>query len=300
MARGRRNNTRGAGDGALLAANRAIDKEDEYRRGVSKLQARTTVLAELLTSGGDIENVFLQSGGGDAENFLLECRNRVKALAEGNAKRMYEIDYFLEAVKEVKSEVETRQYENGGGGDNNEEELGIQKSAPNYEASIHEALVRARERGEADESRVPVEKHNFVLAIRQKLGEKVPKKRSRASRGADDDDDLEVVNENNIDDVHKFKCPITGMLFEDPVRNKVCGHTYSRAGLMQMVKNRKKTCPVPGCANNRVSLEQVEGDDEMVLKVRRFKTREDAAKRRRELEYDDDNEGENERFTVIN
>ncbi|KAL7473838.1 hypothetical protein ACHAXS_014358 [Conticribra weissflogii] len=298
MARGRRNNTRGVGDGALLAANRAIEKEDEYRRGVSKLQARTTVLAELLTSGGDVENVLLQSGGGNAENFLVECRNRIKALAEGNAKRMYEIDYFLDAVKEVKSEAETRRLENGDGGDDDEGEPGIRTSAPNYEVSIHDALVRARERGEADDSRVPAEEHNFVLSVRQKLGEKVLKKRSRSSRGGDDDE-LEVVNENNVDDIHKFKCPITGMLFEDPVRNKKCGHTYSRAGLMQMIHNRKKTCPVPGCANNRVSLEQVEDDDEMVLKVRRFKTREGAAKRRRELEEAENEEGD-ERFTVIN
>lgn len=285
--------SRGVGDGAILAAQRAIDKDDEYKRSVIKLQAMACSLAERhLRAGSDMEGVLKESGGEAGEDFLLQCRNRLKAIAEGNAKRMYEIDYFVEAVKDVKSQVERRQNESEGA------EHGIDTDSPNYEHSINDALEKAREQGEADEQRVPLEEHALSIALRTKLGEKVQKKRSRASRGGDDDDDLEVVNDNNIDDVHKLKCPITGMLFEDPVTNKVCGHTYSRAGLMQMVQNRKKNCPVPGCANNRCSLEQVEDDEEMKMKVRTYKTRQQAVKRQRDLEDDDDDQGNNG-YTVI-
>ena len=84
--------------------------------------------------------------------------------------------------------------------------------------------------------------------------------------------------------VNALKCPVTGMLFNNPVINKVCHHTYDRAGLDQLLRTGKRTCPVPGCANNHLSLSQVEEDEEMKLKVQRHKTREVAQKKQRDLE----------------
>jgi hypothetical protein len=228
----------------------------------------------------------------------MTCRNRLKAVAEGNAKRMYEIDYFVEAVREVKGDMQRRQLEEQGEDGAAVPDAAVE--APDYESAINEAIESIRTKSETDGLKPPVEEHELSIELRTRLGEKIQKKKARTSHGGgyDDDDDLEIVNNHN-DDVHALKCPFTAMLFEDPVKDKNCGHTYSRAGLMQMISNRKRNCPVPGCANKNVTLESVEEDEETKLKVRRFKTREENLRRQRELADDEDEEGQGGGYTVI-
>ena len=44
--------------------------------------------------------------------------------------------------------------------------------------------------------------------------------------------------------------PITRQEMTDPVRNTLCGHTYERNSILQLVsKNSKTKCPMAGCAN---------------------------------------------------
>lgn len=294
MARGRNSHHGAGGGGALLACNRAIDRQDEYTSNVKKIQARATTMADLLMEDSDVVKVLRESSGdGGADDWLLLNRNRLKDIAEGNAKRMNEIECFVDAVKEVRSDVQRRQdatQAGGGGEEGGEDPTNDNDVAPDYEGLIHGAMDRIREQRESDPSRPSIEDHEMYVEVRQRLGEKIQKKRSRASRGGDDDDDdLEIV-QNAIDDVNSLKCPITGMLFEDPVKNKACHHTYDRAGLNQLLGARKHTCPVPGCANKTVSMAQVEDDEEMKLKVKRHRAREEAEKRKRDLEDEDEDE----------
>eukprot|EP00578_Thalassiosira_sp_NH16_P013596 CAMPEP_0181114216 /NCGR_PEP_ID=MMETSP1071-20121207/20759_1 /TAXON_ID=35127 /ORGANISM="Thalassiosira sp., Strain NH16" /LENGTH=291 /DNA_ID=CAMNT_0023198299 /DNA_START=22 /DNA_END=897 /DNA_ORIENTATION=+ len=291
MARGR-NNHHGAGGGALLACNRAIDRADEQKGSVKKLQARVKMIASAIRPDSDIANVLHESDP-NADDFLLSCRNRIKAIAEGNAKRMYEIDNFTDAMKEVRTDVERRQNENQGSG-----EEGGDEDAPDYERAIHEAVETIRQHRENDQSRVEPVDHELAVELRKELGEKIQKKRSRTSRGGDDEeDDLEIVQGQN-DDIHTLKCPITGMLFKNPVKNKVCGHVYDMAGLEQMVRTGKTNCPIPGCGNKGVTFSQVEEDEEMKLKVKRHLAREEAEKRKRDLEEEDDDQ-EGAGFTIL-
>ncbi|KNC75817.1 hypothetical protein SARC_11666, partial [Sphaeroforma arctica JP610] len=45
-----------------------------------------------------------------------------------------------------------------------------------------------------------------------------------------------------------FKCKITQMLMKDPMKNSVCGHRYSKAGIMQMIGEHPSIkCPIGGC-----------------------------------------------------
>lgn len=285
MARGR--NSLGGGS---LACQRAIERQDDYKKNVTVLHANTKIIAESLSRDGRIDTILKNSDDGNADAFLVSARTRLKAIAEGNAKRMYEIEYFVEAMKEVQKEV---QNETGDGE--------ASADAPDYERSIHDAMDRVHQQGENDPSRSAPEDHEMSTEIRQALGEKIQKKRSRASRGGgdDEDDDLEIVN-NQTDDHRSLQCPITGMLFVNPVKNKVCHHVYDRAGLAQMLRAKKSTCPVPGCTNRGVTNDQVEEDEEMKLKVKRHKTREDAEKRKRKLEDDDDmGEGGGGGYTVL-
>jgi hypothetical protein len=259
---------------ALLAAQRVIDSEDKYRQNVKTIQSTSKLLAESLAPAGELEQAMEISQDSGLSNFLDECRIRLKGISEGNAKRMKEIDYFVEAVREVKNDVVTRQQ------DDNDE-------AVDYEAAIHTAVERIRDND--TNAQQDMEQHYMVVEMRTTLGEKLK----------NDDDDLEIVNTG--DDVHALKCPITGTFFEDPVKNKVCGHSYSRGGLQQVLKNRKTSCPVTGCRNNGLSLQQVEEDEEMRMKVARFKKREEQAKRKRELEDEADEEEMGEGgFTLIN
>ena len=271
MARGRQSTT---GSSALLAAQRVIDSEDNYRSNVKRLHATSKVLAQYLApDDSDLTNI--SEGDDTMVNFLDECRIRLKGIAEGNVKRMKEIDYFVEAVREVKNDVMRRQQ------DGNEDDV-------DYEAAIHNAVERIRENDAITPEQI--DQDPMVIELRTTLGEKVK---------SDDDDELEIMN--NRDETHALKCPITATFFEDPVKNKVCGHTYSKSGLQQMVKNRKKGCPVAGCKNNDLSLAQVEPDEEMRMRVNRFKKREEQARKKRALEdeEDEDEMGGNGGFTMI-
>ena len=306
MARGRSSHG-GGGGGALLACNRAIDRKDEYEKNVKKLQATTKIIAETIRTDSDLADILNQEDDG-ADAWLKSNRDRLKAIAEGNAKRLYEIEYFVDAVKEVRTDVERRQHENnnqGGGAPAEGAQEGAAANAaaaaadaPDYERSISDAVEKLRTQRENDPSRVSAGDHAMTTEVRETLGEKVQKKRSAAGGGDDDEDELEIV-QNRVDDVNALKCPVTGMLFNNPVINKVCHHTYDRAGLDQLLRTGKHTCPVPGCANNRLSLNQVEEDEEMKLKVQRHKTREVAQKRQRDLEEDDDEEDGEGGYTMI-
>ena len=91
------------------------------------------------------------------------------------------------------------------------------------------------------------------------------------------------------DEENSLKCPITGLFFKDPVTNRICQHTYDRAGLNQMIGAGNFTCPIPGCPNKNLSLSQVDSDEMMKSKVREHL-------QRRSMRNDDDDEKE---YTVL-
>ena len=310
MARGRQSQQGGGGGGALLACNRAIDKSDEYKKSVKMLQARVQQIADTVRPDGDLAEILRAaaatgSGNDDSdEAFLSKSYDRLKALGVGNAKRMEDIDNFVDAIKEVKTQVE-RNSKNGNNdaaaaaeGGNVAAEGGGEGAgttttpAVDYERAIHDALENIRRVHEQDTRRIPPEEHELSIDIRKALGEKIKKNKNTTRGGGDvdddDDDELEIVN-NRSDDVHALKCPITAMLFDNPVRNKVCGHVYDLAGLKHLLASRKTKCPVSGCANTTLSLTQIEDDEQMKLKVKRHKQREVNEKRNRDLE-DDEND----------
>ena len=59
----------------------------------------------------------------------------------------------------------------------------------------------------------------------------------------EDDDDI------IMDEVKTFTCPLTKQRYVDPVKSKICGHTFSREAIYNFFQgNRKVKCPVAGCS----------------------------------------------------
>ena len=93
---------------------------------------------------------------------------------------------------------------------------------------------------------------------------------------SNNDDDIQIMSGQQD---ASLKCPITTALLEEPMKNKVCGHVYSKPGILQMIgRVRQCKCPVPGCGNNRVTVDQLEPDVEMDTLVRRERRRLNHAK----------------------
>ncbi|CAO3633134.1 unnamed protein product [Cunninghamella blakesleeana] len=61
----------------------------------------------------------------------------------------------------------------------------------------------------------------------------------------DDNDDIVIAATKK-----SFKCPITTTWLEEPVTNKICGHTFSKAAILSLIRRARGNrveCPIPGC-----------------------------------------------------
>ena len=64
-------------------------------------------------------------------------------------------------------------------------------------------------------------------------------------------------------------CPITRKPFEEPVRNKLCNHCYSKEAICQMLARRSRVkCPVGGC-DKEVMKANLIPDRELARRVKR-------------------------------
>jgi SUMO ligase MMS21 Smc5/6 complex component len=137
-------------------------------------------------------------------------------------------------------------------------------------------------------SQLNIHDEKFCREIRSSLG--IKEHASRGKKGDDSDEELEVLR--NPAGTQSLKCPITAMLYEEPLRNKVCGHVYSKEGIVQMLRARQTRCPVAGCRNGVVTMEQLEEDMETAMKVKRQRRREETERQQRASQaiYDSEDE----------
>ncbi|KAG9315911.1 zinc-finger of the MIZ type in Nse subunit-domain-containing protein [Chiua virens] len=85
------------------------------------------------------------------------------------------------------------------------------------------------------------------------IGDLVPREDGDPS---DDEDELEIGGVTQ-----DYKCPITLVVFENPMTSQVCGHSYSRAAIQEFLKRagmHGKACPTSGC-NKRITMENLKG-----------------------------------------
>lgn len=99
-----------------------------------------------------------------------------------------------------------------------------------------------------------------------------------------------------------FVCVSPAALLEEPYKNKVCGHVYSKEAILQYIRTQKSKrrpckCPTAGCANGNVTEDQLEKDAMMEINVNRErrridKHRLDMASQASQVDDDDDEEEE--------
>eukprot|EP01104_Vermistella_antarctica_P021254 TRINITY_DN9479_c0_g1_i1.p1 TRINITY_DN9479_c0_g1~~TRINITY_DN9479_c0_g1_i1.p1 ORF type:complete len:271 (-),score=68.77 TRINITY_DN9479_c0_g1_i1:83-895(-) len=84
----------------------------------------------------------------------------------------------------------------------------------------------------------------------------------------EDDDIAMAVQERSL------KCPLTNATFVDPVKSKVCGHTFSKHAIEATIRaSRGSSCPIAGC-NRPIHLRDLVTDEDTIRDLKRHLRRE--------------------------
>jgi hypothetical protein len=252
-----------------LAAAAMLDsiarKENSYKEGIQQNHLLCKTAANrLYKETGDLEETLMMMvkdsssiiGEDEVQAFLEEQRGRLQKLAESNVLRERTVDTFVSSVKRLQQEVgsaQSRQSQNESSDEN----------VVDYEARLNELMDQEDVRREP--TRLPVAQETYCRELGTELGMKDVFE--KAKRANDDDDDIEVMMGSRT--AVQLKCPVTSQFLEEPVKNKLCGHVFSKRGIMHMLKSGPCRCPVAGCTNSRVTQEQLEDDAATALLVRR-------------------------------
>ena len=313
-----RNTSSSAGpeDAALQVAAAVLSKKSSYLEGLTRQFHPNSIdlAGRLSTEGnGDLAqalgayaaDVDAAKNGGNAvlgakmEAFLAEQRSRLKSHVVQNAKRQRDVEAFCGAVGAVRDDIRMKrqnvantQLEDDDVDDKKANNILAQfdlKSGEgtDYEKTILDKMKERTTSGE-DGGEEQFQSNAMVREMMQTLGEQVSAGSKTTGEDDDDDDDLEMVGGDAALDVNKLKCPITTMLLDQPLRNTVCNHVYSKAGIDQLLKGRRKEkCPVAGCTNGDLQRNQLVEDIQVGMLVKRYKAREERERRNKMSQMDD-------------
>jgi len=262
-----------------------------------------------------------------SQSFLLEQRERLKELCKQNVMSHRDTEAYVAALTGVRDDIQELQRQrkivedakakkaaennNNNDGDNGHDDDDIDdgEEPPDYERILLEKVAEYKQKRVNDGLELDLDDEELVRKCCDRLGEK-PRMNKRKGRGGgeEEDDELEVMNPQTGSGQQQqsspslidtpFRCPITGLFFSKPVKSKVCNHIYDLDGLRQILGNNnagKANCPIPGCTNRNLTLNQVEDDVEMMMKVRRHKNRceqEQIQRMSQDQDYDNDDDGD--------
>mmetsp|Transcript_12898 Transcript_12898/g.19621 ORF Transcript_12898/g.19621 Transcript_12898/m.19621 type:complete len:284 (+) Transcript_12898:52-903(+) len=256
-------------EGVSRTAREAEQRRSQYHQALKQVNVKTNFLAEMLKSSTNICTALQDDPEG--MEFLDNIREEVKGIARENVRRNREIDLFVDSVGVISQEL-IHKYQNG--------LVDHSQDIPEYEQVILNKMVEIQAEKEANGTNLRVEDEEIYRDVIERLGEQVQR------NGHESDDELQLVDHGpGAESEQALKCPFSGVLFENPVRNKVCGHVYSKTSIETMFRSRKFSCPVAGCTNRRISRDQLEDHVEMAEKVARYKRRLEAQAAQ---QYDDE------------
>jgi len=224
-----------------------------YGEGVNSNQQRLRLAAERLAPGNLPEILSSLTKGedpiiseSDVGSFLEKQRKRILKVAEANVNDNNEIAAFKSALAKLQAKINQEQTES--------------LEVPDYEQII-EDLMKAQ-RNEQKATQLPLEQEMIYRETCEAMG--------MACDGGQDEEDIMVVNSGGS---NTLKCPLTATLFEDPVKNKLCSHIYSKTAILEYIQSGQRACPVPACSNSHLSKDQLEEDRATSLLVRRERRR---------------------------
>lgn len=240
-----------------------LRKEKDYFTGLKENQGLITGVAQRLQHGGQVETL-LQNN-----EKLQEYRESVKALAANNVLQERYVRSYVNGLQEIANGAD---------------------STIDFSKQLKNAMSTAQE--DINRDSVEVHQEPAYLMVCQELGEKT------GSNQEENDDDI-VFMANDGNGGKSLKCPITGTLMKDPFRNRVCGHVYEHEAIKQHIRAATyKKCPVAGCNNQHINVNQLEPDMATAQLIRREKIRQQHAQEQQRATQDaiefDDEEPENE------
>jgi len=283
-----------------LLANTADYQAQQYQRYIEQNETIGKGIAMRLTKGERFESII-------GVEFAEQYRSQLKELARDNVSKERQLKAYTTAIQAVIAGIEVGEdglpvlvhpqaenQENISPNIDQKDEVG--SSSYEYKGQMEDEFAKAM--NDIDQNSVLVTQEKSYLSLLKELGEdKV------------EDDELAVVNNNDDDNVlQKIKCPLTMQIMSDPVRSKMCGHSYDRDAIVHHItsslKSRKKNarakCPFPGCHNTNMKLEELEDDPETAMRIRRYKKRQSAVAKQEGsndnsfLDVEDDDEAEAE------
>ena len=278
MSRAVNRHSTGGANSLSLAVKKFVDKEKEFKSFIESINAQNMIMASGLKLSGEYSNVILSANVEDEEttqSYLTEQRNRIKDICKKSVISTRYADCFALTMNDVSIEIQNQALRNQNGAGTQD----LDSAAFDYEQLISTKMQEHK--ANQDKNSIPIDEDRTMRDCRKRLGEKDTRKKSRHSATEEEDDDeLEVVNESA--NVSELKCPITQMIFKNPVRSKVCNHLYEHDAVKKHISSNqgKVPCPIPGCSN-RLALDQLERDIETELKVKRYQKKEEASKRQR-------------------
>jgi hypothetical protein len=236
---------------AVSICNSLLGKETAYGNPMRENKGLCVSTAASLGAGGELEETLMAmakqvgDGSGMQEEiavFLQAQRDRVKKVAEKHVQNGVYLDRFVGSLQTLKQQETAKA----------DEEKKEGKEATDHGKRLKEIFAKKQ-----NEKAAPMQQDDHYRNVCERMGETLG-----ALPGADDE--IEMVG-NSASQSSSLKCMITMQLMEDAVKNSVCGHVYSRAGILDYIQQRKTArkpchCPVPGCGNNNVTDNQLEED----------------------------------------
>ena len=273
-----------------LLANVADHQERQYRRYIEQNETMGTGIAMRLARGEQLEGLLGNNNNNndddddDDDDFAGKCRETLKVLAADNVVKERQLKAYVAAIRVViqnasdttSATTTTTTTNNTNNNDDGKENNATNEFKEQMETEYAKALHTI------EQNSVLITQEPSYLKLCKQLGE-----------DEDEDDELAVVNDHGAKHgASGIKCPLTMAIMEDPVRSRVCKHSFDRHAIVAHLR-RFQSCPVPGCGNHSMTIAELEDDPETTMRVRRYKKRESATKKARAqsaIDMDDDDD----------
>lgn len=260
---------------AAHQADLFLGKQRAHLDNLKNMHAMNNSFAKQLSSNGEISVALASSGMSDDDlnKFLTESKNRARAIAQQHIQSECTLNALGDAILIVKNELMNRNDEHNS---EKKDEDDVEDTPMDCEKEIMKQLDVQMQKPKHQ----PKTNHKFFKDITEALGD------------TKDDEDDDLIVTSSTDNV---KCPITAAVFEMPMRNTVCGHTYSKAGIEHVLRTSHE-CPVAGCRNKHVNRNQLERNIEMEREVKKYLRKQERMKNARlsqsdDIDDDDDTNG---------